>query len=1476
MPETRPACSTPLPANESDRLRALYRYEVLDTEPEVAFDSLTQLAAAICQTPIALITLVDRDRQWFKARVGLDAAETPRDAAFCTQVILQSGPFVVLDASQDERFSDNPYVLAEPHIRFYAGVPLVTPDAYPLGTLCVIDRVPRQIDEQQIRGLEILAQQVVSLLELRRNQAELLQISHQQQRAIADQQRSEADLRLTQEHLHHLLAATPAVVYSSRMVPGYPLTFISENALDLLGYRVEQFFEHPAFWLEHVHPEDRDRWVARLSESLAPEPSCHEYRFLHGDGTYHWLRDECRLVPGPAQEPPEIVGYRVDITSTKQVEQQLRHSDESLRLLLASVKDCSLLLLDACGRVTRWSTGAEEMYGYPASEVLGQSPQKLWPEASEARSLEIASSQGSHDAEGWHRRKDGSQFWAHAVTTALRDEQGQLCGFAIVIRDITARRQMEVGLQETLQMQRAILDSANYMVISTAVDGTIQTFNAAAQAWLGYRLEEVLGSQTPLAIHDPQEVAERSRSLSQELGCVIEPGFEVFVAKARRGEAEEREWTYIRKDGTRFPVLLSVTALRDDAGNLTGFLGIGSDITARKQAERALQSSLKKLADFKFAMDQSSIVVITNPQGEIRNVNDKFCQISQFAREDLIGQNHRIVNSGYHPPQFFQTLWQTLNRGDVWQGEIRNRAKDGSVYWLYSTLVPLIAETGHPYEYVAFSQDITERKRMEEERDRFFTLSLDMLCIAGFDGHFRRLNPSFEKVLGYSNTELMAHSFKDWIHPEDWPATEAVLSKLWEGGLVINFENRYRHQDGTYRWFSWMASATPETELIYAIARDITEQKRTEEQLRESEARFRMVAQATNDAVWDWNLASNQVFWNEAIQTLFHYPAEAVGVEAIWWYEHIHPQDRDRVVSSMHAAIEHGQQSWSSEYRFRRWDGTYAHVLDRGYVVHDDWGTPIHMIGAMMDITERKEAEQKIREQAALLDITTDAIIVRSLDHRILFWNKGAERLYGWSAKSVLNKNANQILYRTPDQLPSEVFQSLDKRGEWHGELQQVQRDGQEIVVESRWTLVRNERREPTSILVVNTDITERKQLEGQFLRAQRMESIGTLAGGIAHDLNNVLAPILMSIQLLSTKLPDQASQRLLTTLEVSAKRGADLVRQVLSFAKGLEGRRTTLQIGHLLLEVEKIIRETFPKLLEIETDVSARTLWTVSGDVTQLHQVLMNLCVNARDAMPQGGTLTIAAENQLIDENYVRMNIDAQVGPYVVITIADTGMGIAPQILDRIFEPFFTTKERGKGTGLGLSTVMGIVKGHGGFINVYSEVGKGTRFRVYLPAVDTDLDPLAEFDQVPLPMGQGELVLVAEDEASIAEITKASLAVYNYRTVMAQDGIEAIALYAQHQQEVAVALIDMMMPLMDGLTTIRTLQRINPQLKIIVASGLSSNRRALDNAGLRIDAFLAKPFTAEDLILTLHAVLSDCPLDPPELESGDLSPDLL
>lgn len=658
------------------------------------------------------------------------------------------------------------------------------------------------------------------------------------------------------------------------------------------------------------------------------------------------------------------------------------------------------------------------------------------------------------------------------------------------------------------------------------------------------------------------------------------------------------------------------------------------------------------------------------------------------------------------------------------------------------------------------------------------------------------------------------------------------------------------------------------TEQNEQLEQEIQRRQQVEEEreqafraLQHSEARFRRLIESNVIGVVFSLIDGTITDANDAFLQIIGYDRTDLENGTVNWKLITPPEYAELNQAAVLELAKSGAFSAFEKEYFRK-DGSRIPVMIGGALLDESQPAIVSFI---LDLTEHKQAADKIREQAALLNITTDAILVRDLDNKIQYWNKGAELLYGWQDVEAIDQNANQLLYKSDSLNQVKMAQSsLIEHGTWQGELHQVTKQGKDIMVASRWTLMCDAQGQPKSILTVNTDITEKKQLESQFLRTQRLESLGTLAGGIAHDLNNILTPILSTAQLLQVKLPnaDEQSQHLLRIIEANTRRGAALVKQVLQFARGVEGKRAIVQVKHLIYEVKQIAEKTFPKSIEVLTNIEPE-LWLVSGDATHLHQLLMNLVVNARDAMPDGGRLTIAAENIFVDELYARMNLEASVGSYMVLTVKDTGTGMPAEIVDRIFEPFFTTKEFGKGTGLGLSTVRGIVKSHQGFINVLSNTGQGTEFKVFLPAVKTAISLPVE--SVNPANGNAEWILVVDDEAAIVETTKISLEAYNYHVLVANDGIEAVALCAQYKHKIAVALVDMMMPLMDGVTTIQALRRIHPQLKTIAVSGFVANDKLREIS--EINNFIAKPYTIQELLQILQTVL-DSPLG-----SGSTSP---
>jgi PAS domain S-box-containing protein len=694
------------------------------------------------------------------------------------------------------------------------------------------------------------------------------------------------------------------------------------------------------------------------------------------------------------------------------------------------------------------------------------------------------------------------------------------------------------------------------------------------------------------------------------------------------------------------------------------------------------------------------------------------------------------------------------------------------------------------------------------------------------------------------------------LHPEDRAWVNAFVAQAIEQQKPeLELEFRILHPQDGIRWLlsrgRLILNAQGEPIRLSGINLDITDRKQLELALQKKEEQLRLALELNGIGSWDWQIDSSNVSWNDNHFRVLGYQPGEVAPSYQNWRDRMHPDDLVPAEQKLKQSLE-SQTDYNAEFRIILDDGSIRWLASKGHGLYDALGQPVRMVGVEFDITDRKEAEAQQAFQSFLLNQVKNAVIATDLEGYITYWNQFAQQLYQLTPEDM-GRSMLDITGPTQQEIAQQRIMSIQEYGTWEGELDVQRRDGSCFTAYLLDSLLRDPSGNSCGMVGISIDITAQKQLEAQFLRAQRLESLGTLASGIAHDLNNILTPILVFAQLLPVTLPplNERNQQLLGMLDENAKRGADLVKQILTFARGVGGDRAPVQVKHLLREVEQVVHSTFPKSLTIALSIATRDLWLVSADATQLHQVFMNFCVNARDAMRQGGSLRITAENCVIDETYVRMHLDAKVGSYVMITFTDTGTGISPENIDRIFEPFFTTKAFGEGTGLGLSTASGIVRSHGGFVTVYSEVGKGTQFHVFLPAIEGSETPATPSQNTIA--GQGELILVVDDEANIRESLKITLESLNYRVLIAKDGIEAIAYYVEHIETIHTVVMDMMMPEMDGLTAIQALQKINPQIKVIATSGLGDDyHHAVQSLG--VETLLLKPFTTTQLLHSIQA----------------------
>ncbi len=922
------------------------------------------------------------------------------------------------------------------------------------------------------------------------------------------------------------------------------------------------------------------------------------------------------------------------------------------------------------------------------------------------------------------------------------------------------------------------------------------------------------------------------------------------------GKAFDFEAELITARQRRIWVRVIGEAVRDAKGTIVGFQGALQDITTQRAHEierhalaTKLSATLQHMSDAFFTLDRN---------WHITYVNEEMTRTVMRTRQEMLHQRIWDVFPGTEHSRFRDCYQRVMDTG-----------KAANEVDYDEPLDKWFEVRAHPTDegVAVYFQDVTQKRRDEEqlrllqacvERMNDVIVVTEAEPIDGDGPRILYVNEAFERHTGYRPHEVLGKTPRILQGPgTQRDVLDRIRANLqrWEPVReeILNYK-----KNGEEIWLELdivpVADATGWYTHWISIERNITERKHAAEALRQKDNLLKVGGRVGKIGGWTAMPSVNAVEWSDEIYAMLDWPR--VSPPTLGEFLSIFSSDsRASFKAALDACIARGT-SFDREFQITTCAGELKWVRVVAEPALTEAGHVSGVHGALQDTTLMKQVEERLREQAALLDKAQDAIWVLNLDGTIAFWNRSAERIYGWTADEVRNRGARELLFNNPNVF-DRCQQTVMEQGEWVGEIEHKTHDGKHILLVSRWTLVRNEAGLPRSILAINTDITHQKLLEQQFLRAQRMESIGTLAGGIAHDLNNVLAPIMMSIELLKGSLPDPDDQAVLKTIAVSARRGADMIKQVLSFARGVEGKRHEVRIADVLRDLDQILSETISKNISIVSSV-APDLWQVQADPTQLQQVLMNLCVNARDAMPGGGRIVILAENMTVDAHYAAMNIESRVGAYVKIEVEDNGSGIPTDIQERVFDPFFTTKPVGEGTGLGLATTLAIVKSHGGFVRMYSEVDKGTRFRIYLPADPQAVGAQSSPPRTTVPRGNGELIMVVDDEAAIRQVTRQTLEAYGYRVIVASNGAEAVALYAQNIQGIALVLTDMMMPVMDGPATIQALRQINPAVRLIGASGISQNGKVAKAAGSDLDHFLPKPYTAEVMLRLIDRVLKE------------------
>ncbi|MFN8360985.1 MAG: PAS domain S-box protein [Candidatus Kapaibacterium sp.] len=1130
----------------------------------------------------------------------------------------------------------------------------------------------------------------------------------------------------------------------------------------------------------------------------------------------------------------------------------LRDSEERFRTLIESMSE-GVMHVNNDDVILFVNQRLCEMLGYTAEELVGKVGKELFFSAEDRHIIDEKNALRLHNVSDKYqiqiRKKSGEVMWAEISGAPRHDHTGAIIGSIGIITDITEQKLADENLANMHALfQKTFHANPDASILTRQPDRTILDVNSAFENVFGYRREDVIGISV-ISLDLWVSPDERLQALDQLTltGRVRDFEFEFRTANGSTGH------------GIYFAEVIELESEKYVLNNVI-------DITKRKQIENDLKHSYSLLTA---ALESTADgILVVGLDGRISSYNSKFLSLWNIP-EHIASQGDDRVLLSYattqlkNPEEFIakvNDLYRTPDATSYDEIELT----DGRVFERYSIPQRLGDEIiGRVWSF----HDITISKRIEEmlrSKSAFLEAlvhsSKDGILVVDSNGdivfqnqHSKDLwklpatvaqnNNDAKQVEYVKQNVLNPEAFIEkidflYLHPEEHSFDEIELT---DGTVLERYSSPIIGAEGKYYGRVWFFS-------------DITERKAAGEALRDSEERKKGILESALDGIITIDGESRILEFNPAAERIFGYDSESVVGQKLDII--IIPY---RLRQDHFSGIQHYRRTSEAPIFGKRIELTALHADGREFpielTVTKIMGVSEEIFtGFIRDITERKKAEEALRrseEQFRLIaENTPDLITIFDIQGSLLYTSPAYKRILG-NKEYLHTQDAFANIHPDDRDNARKTFRKIAMSGKNQQiDFRLLAWDGSIRYVESSGSAIKDAAGNIHQIIVVSRDVTERKQIEEQLLRSQRMESIGTLASGIAHDLNNILTPILLSIDLLRRTSTDERSRRMLDMLDGSAKRGASIVKQVLTFARGADGVLTTVRVEHILGEIQKIIHETFLKSIEISI-IADKDLPTVTADPTQLYQVLLNLCVNARDAMPTGGLIEIKATTVHLDELVARKQLLTRAGKYVVLHVKDEGTGISPEVIDRIFEPFFTTKEVGKGTGLGLSTVFAIIKNHSGFVNVTSELGRGTTFSIYLPA-----DTVTEVDEdSELPgstENEGQTILVVDDEAAILEITVSELIERGYSVLSAGNGMEALDVFRQHRHEIALIITDMVMPVMDGPALIKEVHAMNPHMKIIGVSGLKQYGEVAleDNV-----AFIHKPYTLEKLIATITTV---------------------
>lgn len=1268
--------------------------------------------------------------------------------------------------------------------------------------------------------------------------------------------RTEALLKVVMDHL-------PIGVAVNSIDPTVKFNYMNDNFPGFYRTTKSALANEDEFW-EAVYedPVFREEIKQRVLDDCASgDPSrmrWEEVPIVRGNQTYYISAQNL-----PMPEKNLMISLVWDVTERKVSEQAIRESEEMFRRLFESSTD-PILLLDDSG-FTDCNQSALSILGYASkNEVINKKPWEISPEKqpdgklSSEKAEEMISkalTQGHNRFEWVHRKSDGTDLFVEVMLTSMTLKERPF--FYTVWRDITERRKAEAALKES---------NERFNLVARATNDAVWDWNVTEnKTWWNDRFYLLFGFTSGVDVPGLETWVTKIHPDDRER--VIEH-FRNAIDGISQGWSDEFQYQF--KDGSYGYIFDRAFIIRDDSGKAVRIIGSMIDITELKRAEKQL---IESEARYRLISENSTDVIwlFDLLQLRITYVSPSVYKLRGFTPEEVLQHNVEQMLTPDSLKKFYDEI-TAFNTGDKTLKTKTIRVdqphKDGHIVNTEIVVTVLPDETGNPTRVLGVSRDITERAKTEEQlllQSSALNSVANGIVITDPDGVLEWVNPAFTALTGYSLEEAIGKNPRELVksgaHDEDYYKelwATITSGQVWHGELIN------KRKDGSF--YTEEQTITPIRDVygkithFIGVKQDITERTKNEMALRENEERLRLSMKATNQGFFDLNIQTGEAIVSEEYATMLGYDPKTFTETNAKWIERLHPDDKERTAKAYQDYINGLTSEYSVEFRQKTGSGAWKWILSIGKIV--SWtpdGKPLRMLGTHTDLDTRKQAEEALRESEEKYksffedDLTGD--FVSTPDGKLTACNPAFARIFGYdSVEEALRMDVHSLY---PDRRAREnIVKRLkrEKRLEYYSS-ELLRKDGKKIYVIENLIGKFDEDGELIEIKGYVFDDTQRQSLEKQLIQAQKMESLGTLAGGIAHDFNNILAIIMGHTSLIQRKSAgnDYVVQNA-ETITKATQRGAGLVKQLLTFARKTEVVLESILISDTIHEVRKFIEETFPKTIRIHTECE-NNLPPILADATQIHQILLNLCINARDAMPHGGTLSVTAARITKTASQEKSSA-IKVSDYIHIKVTDTGIGMDAETQSHIFEPFFTTKGRERGTGLGLATVYGIVESHHGHINVESEIGKGTSFNLYFPVQQSFIQSEINADTVAEIAGGDETVLVVDDEEPMRYFLESIFAEKGYRVLIAGDGQEAVEIYGKHSQEIDLVLTDLGLPKMSGEELLETILKINPQVKVIIASGFFETKLKSSLIKMGVKEFVQKPYLPEDILKKAREVL--------------------